>query len=183
MEGKSTEDIAREAQKQAEDLIWIKIVDIGESGVGKTCLVKSFCESKFSKNYTETIGVDYGFKLHSVHDKEVRVTFWDFGGSPAYVDVRRELYHQTKICLLVYDITNARSFYALDDWIQEFETFGGKGGVMFVVGNKIDLKPKRVNTTTVEEWCNRKRLKHYLTSAATGDGVQKLFNDILDHGD
>eukprot|EP00794_Sanderia_malayensis_P017535 gene17535-19285_t len=168
MDGKSMDEMIREAQQQVQDLLWIKVVGLGNSGVGKTCLVKTFCESKFSKNYSETIGVDYA-----------RVTFWDFGGSETYIHVRKELYHQTKVCLLVYDVTNTQSFYALDDWIKEFETFGGKGSTMFAIGNKIDLKPKKVNLNIVQEWAQRRKIQHYYASAATGDGVSNLFNDIL----
>eukprot|EP00795_Rhopilema_esculentum_P013219 gene13219-4037_t len=162
-------DLSKEAQKKSEELRWIKVVGIGSPGVGKTCLVKTFCESKFTKSYIETVGVDY-----------VRVTFWDFGGSSSYLDVRKELYHQTKICLLVYDVTNPQSFYALDDWFKEFETFGGKKTILCVVGNKADLKNRKVNTSTAEEWANRHEIRHYVTSAATGEGVAHMFNQVLD---
>jgi len=179
MSKKIIELLSKEAQKNSEDLLWVKVVGIGNAGVGKTCLVKSFCESKFSKNYVETIGVDYGFKLHNVDGKEVRLTFWDFGGNSVYADVRKELYHQTKICILVYDVTNTSSFQALDDWLKEFESYGGKKSFFCVVGNKLDLPNKKVNRTAAEEWAKRRNMKHFLASAATGDGVSAMFTQVL----
>jgi len=73
------------------------VVGIGNDGVGKTCLVKNFCEKKFSKSYHATVGVDYGFKLHKVNGTEYRINFWDFGGHTDYNEIRVELYGQTQV--------------------------------------------------------------------------------------
>lgn len=70
----------------------LKIVSLGDSGVGKSCLIKRYCENKFVARYIATIGVDYGVKPATVGDTEARVNFFDLSGIDAYADIRSEFY-------------------------------------------------------------------------------------------
>ncbi|XP_046859253.1 dnaJ homolog subfamily C member 27-like isoform X2 [Xenia sp. Carnegie-2017] len=119
-------------------LFWLKIVGLGNEGVGKSSLIRSFCDKKFSKSYNETIGVDYGFKIHELEGVEYRLNFWDFGGNDEYHMIRTQLYKDTKGCMLIFDVSNKDSFIRLDKWLEEFHNNGGKGAVVAVVGNKED---------------------------------------------
>ncbi|XP_032239510.1 dnaJ homolog subfamily C member 27 isoform X2 [Nematostella vectensis] len=169
-----------EKRKPTREGEYKKVVGIGNDGVGKTCLVKNFCEKKFSKSYHQTVGVDYGFKLHKIHGVEYRINFWDFGGDPDYNEIRSELYGQTQACMLVYDVTNRMSFESLKDWLNEFSSNGGKNAVVAVVANKIDLISRRViSSKEGQKWARAQDLKYYETSSANGQGVYEMFNDLL----
>merc|ERR1719318_393108 len=155
-------------KEAVNNLNWVKLSSIGNSGVGKTCLVKTFCDSKFSKVYQETIGVDYGFKQCTINNKEVEVTFWDFGGSEEYNLIRPDLYKGTNICLLVYEVTKKDSADNLPGWLKEFKKTVPKDVPFAVVANKVDASQHRVKTKDMESWADDHKYKHYYTSAATG---------------
>lgn len=172
--------LTRSVQEIAGSLFWIKVVGIGNDGVGKTCLVKNFCEKKFSKSYHATVGVDYGFKLHKVNGTEYRINFWDFGGHTDYNEIRVDLYGQTQVCILVFDVTNKLSFESLDYWLQEFTSNGGKHPVIAVVANKVDLSSKRVvGSKDAQKWAKAHDLRYYETSALNGQGVHEMFSDVI----
>jgi DnaJ family protein C protein 27 len=82
----------------------IKIISMGESGVGKSCVIKRFCEEKFVSKYISTIGIDYGVKPVNIKGEEVRVNFWDLSGLPEFLEVRNEFYKDTQVrTLLLYN--------------------------------------------------------------------------------
>ncbi|XP_046555484.1 ras-related protein Rab-13-like [Haliotis rubra] len=163
-----------------DSLVWVKIVGIGSTAVGKTCLIKHFCESKFNTGYQPTVGVDYGFKIHEVEGTDLRVHLWDLSGSTEYMDVRNELYGGTDAMFLAYDVTNAASFETLDSWIREVKKYSSGTPEIVIVANKTDLKQKRcVSTAEGKKWASQNKMRYYETSAATGEGVVQLFGDLL----
>lgn len=163
-----------------ESLIWIKVVGVGSASVGKTCLIKHFCESKFTSSYQPTVGVDYGFKIQSLQGVDVRVHLWDLSGQPEYIDVRNELYTETDAVFLVFDVTNQASFECLDMWLRELSKYGTPSAEVVLVGNKIDLKPKRmVSQADAKKWANAHKLNYYETSSSSGEGVEKMFTEVL----
>ncbi|XP_033095374.1 dnaJ homolog subfamily C member 27-like [Anneissia japonica] len=175
-----TELVKEKCEVAVSSLRWIKVIVVGNTGVGKTCLIKHFCEDKFSTGYQATIGVDYGFKTYSVNDTELRIHLWDLSGSSDYLDVRSELYHNTQIVLLVYDITNALSFTSLDNWYKEITRYSNGGALTILVANKIDLKSKRI--VSIDEglkWATAKDILYFETSASSGNGVSRMFQDVL----
>ena len=174
--------LPRDISQAISSLTWVKVVGVGNTGVGKTCLIKHFCESKFSTGYQPTVGVDYGFKIQSVNGLDLRVHLWDLSGGAEYLDVRNELYGGTDAVFIVYDVTNAASFEAVDTWIKELVRYGPTVSHMCLVGNKADLRAKRaIPTSEAKKWALSQQLGYYETSCATGDGVEQMFNDILEH--
>ncbi|XP_071941234.1 dnaJ homolog subfamily C member 27-like [Antedon mediterranea] len=175
-----TELVKKQCKKTIQSLQWIKVVAVGNTSVGKTCLIKHFCEDKFSAGYQPTIGVDYGFKTYSVNDTELRVHLWDLSGNSDYLDVRSELYHSTQIILLVFDVTSAVSFTSLDNWYKEITRFGNGAAHVVLVANKIDQKSKRVvSAYDAVRWATAKNVRYFETSASNGSGVNKMFRETL----
>lgn len=161
-------------------LVWTKLVGIGNAGVGKTCLIKHFCESKFNTGYQPTVGVDYGFKIQTINGSEMRVHMWDLSGSPEYLDVRNELYNGTDVVFIVFDVTNAASFEALDSWIREAARFVTGNPEIVIVGNKVDQKQKRVvPIAEAKKFAQQHRYQYFETSAANGEGVDEMFQQTL----
>ena len=116
---------------------------MGDEGVGKSCLIKRYCEEKFVSKYISTIGVDFGVKPVKLGGQSVRVNFWDLSGREEFFDVRNEFYKDTQGALLVFDVANRESFESLGSWLAEAKKFGlgAKGATpVIVVGNKVDKK-------------------------------------------
>ncbi|XP_070187164.1 ras-related protein Rab-4A-like isoform X1 [Littorina saxatilis] len=171
----------------------LTLVGIGSAGTGKTCLIKHFCESKypmegqtetedweFNTGYQPTVGVDYGFKIQTVNGTEMRVHMWDLSGSNEYMDVRNELYNGSDAIFVTYDVTNATTFEALDGWLREAHRFATGNPDIFIVGNKTDLSKKRtVPSSEGKKFALQNRCLFFETSAATGEGVDTMFDQIL----
>ncbi|XP_064646487.1 dnaJ homolog subfamily C member 27-like [Lineus longissimus] len=173
--------LAKNPKNAASSLVWIKIVGIGNSGVGKTCLIKHFCESKFSSGYQPTVGVDYGFKIQSVQGMDLRVHLWDLSGNAEYLDVRNELYANTDAVFLAFDLTNQASFESLDIWLRELTKYANSPPEVILCGNKLDQKNKRViSAADANKWASGHKIKYYETSSSNGDGVEKMFVDVLE---
>ncbi|PVD38104.1 hypothetical protein C0Q70_00715 [Pomacea canaliculata] len=101
-------------------------------------------ESEFSAGYQPTVGVDYGFKIQTVKNTDLRVHLWDLSGSAEYLDVRNELYCGSDAIFIVYDVTSPGSFEALESWVREANRYATGNPDIVIVGNKVDLKQKRV---------------------------------------
>ncbi|KAK2178164.1 hypothetical protein NP493_559g01048 [Ridgeia piscesae] len=172
--------LPRDVRAVASSLIWIKVVGIGNVGVGKTSLIKHFCESKFSTGYQPTVGVDYGFKVEAVQGIDLRVHLWDLSGSCEYEDVRNELYSDTDVVFIVYDVTNQSSFEGVELWLREFATYGNNTALMCLVGNKTDLREDHgVSPLDAKRWAAQRGMSYFETSCASGEGVQTMFSEML----
>ena len=135
----------------------LKIISIGESGVGKSCLIKRYCEDKFVNKYVATIGIDFGVKPVNLEGTGAcRVNFFDFAGGTEYFEIRNEFYKDTQGAMLVFDVASKASLEALSKWLKEADEFGmkaGKGGTaMVLVGNKIDNTKREVSDVEARKW-------------------------------
>ncbi|XP_062511966.1 ras-related protein Rab-13-like [Corticium candelabrum] len=120
-----------------------KILLVGESGVGKTCLLQRFTEETFKKSYTATIGVDYKVKTVQLGSDIVRLQIWDTAGQERFKTLTAAYYRGANGILLVYDITQERSFDQLTTWLKSIEEEAPDTIEMGVVGNKCDLDDRR----------------------------------------
>ena len=110
--------VAEVPEKKAK-LLRLKIITMGDCAVGKSCIVKRFCEERFVSKYISTIGIDYGVKPTKINGRDVRVNFWDMSGNPEFFEVRNEFYKDASGGLLVYDVSNRKSFESLQEWVVE----------------------------------------------------------------
>lgn len=158
----------------------IKVLSIGNGGVGKSCLIKRFCEERFVTKYIATIGVDYGVKPVKINDVDVRVNFWDLSGHQEFFDIRNEFYKDAQAILLVFDVTSRESFDALDTWLTEAAKFGAsvRDTPIVVCGNKIDKK-RMVGEEEGKQYASARNLAYFETSAATGDNVHEMFDSLF----
>jgi len=152
---------------------------MGDTAVGKSCLIKRYCEEKFVQKYIPTIGVDYGVKPVKLGEYEVRINLWDLAGSPDYVEVRNEFYKDAQGCILVYDCTNRASFEALDNWLQESREYGAENMVVFVAATKCDIPTRKVLEKEGREWATSHGFSFFEVSASNGSGVRPLFASMF----
>lgn len=121
----------------------LKIVILGESGVGKTSLMERYIERRFSHQYKATIGADFLTKDVDIDDVSVNLQIWDTAGQERYQSLGSAFYRGADACILVYDMTDMRSFDALDSWRDEFLISAAPrdpDSFPFVVmGNKVDV--------------------------------------------
>lgn len=161
-------------------ILRIKIISMGDGGVGKSCMIKRYCEEKFVSKYISTIGIDYGVKPVSVAGKDVRVNFWDLSGHPEFFDVRNEFYKDTQGAILIFDVSSRQSFEALETWIREAAKFGARTDELPVVvcGNKMD-KQRVVPETEGQAWARGHGFQYFETSAKTGANVEEAFTSLF----
>ena len=118
-----------------------KILIIGESGVGKTCLLQRFCENSFDSNFISTIGVDFKKKMMNVEDKKVKLQIWDTAGQERFRNITSSYYRGTQGCLIVYDVNDPVTLQKVAEWFTEItDRTLENPPVIYIVGNKIDLR-------------------------------------------
>lgn len=105
-------------KKTAHDLV-LKVIIIGDSGVGKTNLLTRYCEGIFKESYVATIGVDFKIKLTQHQDKKVKLQIWDTAGQERFKNITQTYYKGAAGIILVYAINNLDSFRNLNSWIRQ----------------------------------------------------------------
>ncbi|XP_037075760.1 dnaJ homolog subfamily C member 27-like [Pollicipes pollicipes] len=160
----------------------VKVLTLGSSQVGKSCLVKRYCERRFVPKYLPTIGIDYGVTRLTVDNVEARVHIFDTSGRPLFAEVRCEFYSGMAAVLLVYDVTERASFDALAGWLAELGWAAAEPGqrpVLVVAANKTDLTPREIGSEEGERWAAGHGAQHFQVSASSGHGVQQLFTEFF----
>jgi len=154
----------------------IKVISLGESGVGKSCLIKRYCEDKFVSKHVPTIGIDFGVKPVDIDGQSTRVNFFDFAGGAEYLEIRNEFYKDAQGVLLVFDVGSKASLEALDKWLKEGEEYGLRSPALVLCGNKADNKKREVSETDARRWAGAHGGIPYIeTSAKDGENVAKAF--------
>jgi small GTP-binding protein len=154
----------------------LKVVIAGDGNVGKTSLVRRYCEGKFEASRVATIGVDFQTKVVELPGGSVKLSIWDMAGQDRFRVVRGGFYRGSLATALVYDVTDPLSIANLEKWYQEI--FGITPGQRFiVVGNKIDLE--RVEQTEAAlTFAEKIAAPNLETSALTGEGVADMFTTL-----
>ena len=136
-----------ENKKTNQEEIQFKMLLIGEQAVGKSSLINQYVEGKFELNLLCAAGLDLKKKMITVNNKQVKLMIYDSAGHERYRGLAKNQLHTTKGILIVYDVTERSSFDALTFWLKSYKENAESGSVCLVIGNKIDLKDKRVVST------------------------------------
>ncbi|XP_051117369.1 ras-related protein Rab7-like [Andrographis paniculata] len=162
----------------------LKIILLGDSGVGKTSLLNQYVHKKFSAQYKGTIGADFVTKEVQIDDKLVTLQIWDTAGQERFHSLGIAFYRGADCCILVYDVNVHTTFEMLQNWLQDFlkqakppanpETFP-----FVVIGNKVDVdggNSRVVSERTAREWCMSKAgIPYFETSAKENYNVDAAF--------
>jgi small GTP-binding protein len=144
----------------------IKIIIIGDSGVGKTNLINVYNNGQFIKESNSTLTSNYISKTQKIGQIEYDVQLWDTPGQEKYRSITKLFYRGTKICIIVYDITNRTTFESLDYWVGSVNDVLGKDPLIAIVGNKIDLfEEEKINEKEGMEYATKIGASFYLASA------------------
>ncbi|XP_042189159.1 dnaJ homolog subfamily C member 27 [Callorhinchus milii] len=176
---------ARSGTATARKCLRVKVISLGCAEVGKSCVIKRYCEKRFVAKYLATIGIDYGVTKVQVRDREIKVNIFDMAGNPFFYEVRNEFYKDTQGVILAYDVGQRESFEALESWLAEMRQELGPHGnmdniVIVVCGNKIDCGKRRaVEESDGRLWAESRGFHHFETSAQTGEGISEMFQTLF----
>lgn len=167
------------AASEKPPVLRLKILSMGDSQSGKSCLIKRFCENKFTPKYMSTIGVDYGVKPVNVRGRDVRVNFFDLGGLDAYTDIRTEFYKDASGALVVFALDGRAGFERLDAWLAESRAAGAPPTLpLTLVGNKCECR-HLVTSEEARRFAESRGMDYREVSACTGQDVAAMFEALF----
>ena len=160
----------------------LKIIFVGEAQVGKTAIITQYTENRFEEEYMLSMNSDKRQKeVELTNGKKVKIEIWDTIGQIGYRAVNKIFMKNTKIALMVYDITNQKTFNVLNEFYEQINDVNGKENVFFVViGNKSDLyEEKVISKEEGEEYAKSINGLFYETSATDHECIENLFKDVV----
>jgi len=152
------------------------MVVIGDTGVGKSCLLLQFVDRRFSSVHDLTIGVDFGSRVIDLNDDKVKLQIWDTAGQESFRSIARSYYRDASGALLVFDVTRRETFGHLSRWLEEARQFASPNICITLVGNKADVVNKRViQRAEAQAFADENGLEYIEASAKSADGVDDAF--------
>ena len=155
----------------------IKVILLGETGVGKTNLINAVKGLNFNENTESTLNIKCLQKTMNIYKKNYSINLWDTAGQEKFRALNKLYYKESKIVLLVYDISNINSFKALEEyWLDEIRAFQGNEPILGLVGNKSDLSDKKeVNDIIAQKFAEDNNMKFKLCSCKDDPKSFNLF--------
>ena len=158
-----------------------KILLLGDTSVGKTCFLMRYTDNTFQEIHLSTIGLDYKLKNVQLEDgKFVKIQIWDTAGQDRFRSITKNYYKGAHGIILLYDITDRRSFDNVKTWIEQIREEVGDKVSIILVGNKIDeVDGRKVKTEEGEKVANEIGLSFFECSAKTGENIDMIFNEMV----
>jgi Rab family protein len=158
----------------------VKLVLLGETGVGKTSVVQHYISGMAPERVNPTIGAAFVTKIVTCQDKQLELLIWDTAGQEVYRGLAPMYYRSALIAIIVFDVTKRDSFEAVDYWIRELKKNVADGIIIMICGNKTDLVDRRiVDFQEASSFASDKGVLYAETSAMTGAGVESMFQIAL----
>ena len=156
-----------------------KILTIGESGVGKTCILRRFVENKFLKNHLATIGIDFKTKTLNINKQEIKLKIWDTAGQERFRNITTQYYKGADGIVLIYDVTDDASYEKIRDWMEQILSSTKRKDIgLVLLGNKCDMEPRAVSEEQGKKMAEELTVSYFETSALTGQGINEAFNEL-----
>ena len=171
----------RELNQEINPEFAFKVVILGDSGVGKTSLVKYEIQNSFIINNDSTIIFEHSFKNFSIMGKNVRLQIWDTCGKEMYRSSVQNFYRSALCIFIVFSLESLDSFNKVNQWIEEIKENNSEEYILVLVGNKSDLTPPRkVEKDIIEEYCKNNGIENYFeVSSKNGENVHELFKTVV----
>jgi len=153
-----------------------KLLLIGDSGVGKSCLLLRFADDSYTETYISTIGVDFKIRTVVSDGKTIKLQIWDTAGQERFRTITSSYYRGAHGIIIVYDVTDQVSFSNVKQWLQEIERYAQEHVNRLLVGNKCDLTAKKaVDYNTAKEFADSENIPFLEASAKQSTNVEKAF--------
>lgn len=168
-----------------KDVYQVKIVFVGASGVGKTCIISKYINNTFYPTNSSTIGANYFSKYIDFKDISFNINIWDTAGQELYKSLAPMYYRSSVASFVVFDVTSRQTFVEAKDWITELRN-NSPNTFIVLCGNKIDLpqtkeKEREVDESEAVSLANSFNAKYVETSASTGVGIEQGFQIIYSY--
>ena len=162
-----------------QNAIHCKTILVGDSGVGKTSIIGRYL-NKFNNNEKATIGASFTNKNEEIDGKQIIFEIWDTAGQERFRSINTIFYQDAYICIMVYDITNKKTFASLKEYWYNAVKEGGSEGIIFhIAGNKIDLfEDEEVQKEEVKEFCDSINCESSFISAMQNTYIDDLFKKL-----
>lgn len=173
-----------------------KLVLIGDSGVGKSCLLLRFADDSFTDSYISTIGVDFRFRTITIAKKTVKLQIWgtfsaprlalltrliDTAGQERFRTITSAYYRGAHGIIMVYDVTSDESFEHVEEWLSEVNRHASESTIKLLVGNKADLEERReVPTDRAQRFADNLGISFLETSAKNATNVETAFHTMAE---
>ena len=164
-----------------DEFINFKTIIIGNSGVGKSSLLKRVVQKKFTDHYQATIGFEFLLLYYEIKGIKIKLQIWDTCGEEMYRSLVQGFYRNTSLTLLVYSISDQKSFDDLYEWLKDIKNNTEKDMPIFLVGTKYDLNDelKIIKKNDAADFAKQNNLQYFSESSAkTGYKVDEIFNQI-----
>ena len=157
-----------------------KIIIVGDSGVGKSCLSIKASRNYFEDFYSPTVGFEFLTFNVKVEDQNIKLQIWDTCGQEVYRSLISSFYRSASLAIIVYSIDNEESYINIEKWLNDIKTQSNPDVKIFLIGNKADLEDKRqVTKESGEKFYKDHKLSFFTeTSAKTGFNVQNVFIEV-----
>jgi small GTP-binding protein len=153
-----------------------KYIVIGDSGVGKSCLLMQFTDKRFEATHDLTIGVEFGARLISLDGVPVKLQIWDTAGQESFRSITRSYYRGAAGALLVFDVTRRKTFESVSSWLDDARSHSNLPLTILLIGNKVDLENQReVTKEEAQAFATKNEISYIETSAKTAFNVEEAF--------
>ncbi|KAK3926065.1 Ras-related protein Rab-1A [Frankliniella fusca] len=153
-----------------------KLLLIGDSGVGKSCLLLRFADDTYTESYISTIGVDFKIRTIDLEGKTIKLQIWDTAGQERFRTITSSYYRGAHGIIVVYDCTDQESFNNVKQWLEEIDRYACDNVNKLLVGNKCDLTNKKVIEYNVaKEYADQLGIPFLETSAKNATNVEQAF--------
>ena len=158
----------------------VKVVLVGDSGVGKTNIMSKYLKNEFHEDSKATVGVEFGAKQFTVEGHVIKAQIWDTAGQERYKAITSAYYKGAKGAFIVYDITRKNTFDSVSRWVSDLTATADKKISIILIGNKSDLEDQRQVTKEMgEEKANQLQVAFLETSAMSGENLEKGFQMMI----
>jgi len=153
-----------------------KLVLIGDSGVGKSCLLLRFADDTYTESHISTIGVDFKIRTIQLDGKTIKLQIWDTAGQERFRTITSSYYRGAHGIIVVYDTTDSETYEHVKTWLHEIDRYASENVNKLLVGNKSDLTSKRqVETEAAKEFADSVNIPFLETSAKNATNVEDAF--------
>lgn len=171
-------EMSTKAPSRSYDMI-MKLLLVGDSGVGKSCLLLRFVEDKFNPSFITTIGIDFKIRTIESKGKKIKLQVWDTAGQERFRTITTAYYRGAMGIVLIYDVTDARTFENVENWFQTVTQHANDDAQIFLVGNKLDDEENRqVSREQGQQLAQKLNIPFLEASAKTNDNVESIFYEL-----
>ncbi|XP_074481152.1 EF-hand calcium-binding domain-containing protein 4B isoform X2 [Sebastes fasciatus] len=176
--------VGKETQQTKERALFapdrlFKVVLVGNSSVGKTSLLRSFCEGRFHPSTTATVGIDFSVKTLTLDNMQIAMQLWDTAGQERYRSITKQFFRKADGVVVMYDVTVEESFRAVQPWLTNVQEAAGEGIPILLLGNKMDMDGDReVSFKEAERLAYENKVMFFEVSAYTAKNVTESLTHL-----